>query len=73
MGADERDASASVITINRVQIYPSVSRRGPAWTWVYDCIGPDGGRWDNDSIVTLRANLRRAYPGVEIIEPWKAT
>lgn len=60
-----------MIRVNRTKIYPSVSRRGPAWKWVYDCTGPDGRRWDGDSIVDLRVRLRRAYPGVAIVEPWK--
>lgn len=62
---------AAVIRVERCRVYPSVARRGPAWKWVYNCVGPDGRRFDNDSVVTLRDVLRRAYPGVEIVEPWK--
>lgn len=62
---------AAVIHVERARVYPSVARRGAAWKWVYNCVGPDGRRFDNDSIVTLRDVLRRAYPGVEIVEPWK--
>jgi hypothetical protein len=61
----------TVIRVERSRVYPSVARRGPAWKWVYNCVGPDGRRFDNDSIVTLRDVLHRAYPGVEIFEPWK--
>jgi len=59
------------ILIRRTKVYPSIARRGPAWKWVYDCKGPDGARFDNDSIVTLRKVLRRHYPDASIIEPWK--
>lgn len=40
--------------------------------WLYTCQGPDGSRFDNRSIVTLRDVLRRKYGrDVVIIEPWK--
>ena len=62
------------ITVERSRVYPCVARRGPAWRWVYACVGPDGRRFDNDSIVTLREVLRRHYGrDVSIIEPWKVS
>ena len=70
-GHDCVRGAIGAIKVNRTKVYPSVARRGPAWKWVYDCTGPDGRRWDGDSIVDLRDRLRRAYPGVEIVEPWK--
>jgi hypothetical protein len=42
------------------------------WKWTYEAHGPDGTKFTNDSIVTLRSVLRRRYPGVTIVEPWKA-
>lgn len=58
-------------TVTRTRVYPCVARRGPAWTWSYDCVGPDGTRFDNTSIGELRKVLRRKYGvGIEIVEPW---
>lgn len=40
--------------------------------WLYECTGPDGRRFNNRSIVTLRDVLKRRYGrDVRIVEPWK--
>ena len=70
-GTTTMSTTAPEVTVRRWRVYPSVARRGPAWKWVYDCTGPDGRQFDNDSIVTLRSVLRRHYPGVIVVEPWK--
>jgi len=45
-------------------------RRDPGF--IHYCTGPDGTRFDNRSIVTLRDVLRRKYGrGVRITETWK--
>jgi len=59
-------------TISRSQLYPCVARPGFAWKWTYETTGPDGTRFTNDSIVTLRQVLKRRYPGITIVEPWKS-
>lgn len=65
--------SSGTVTINRAKCYPWPSRRGPAWHWVYDCVGPDGTRFDNRSIVELRRVLKRHYGrDVVVVEPSKA-
>lgn len=41
--------------------------------YVYQTTGPDGSKWDNKSIVTLRDLLRRRYGrDLKITETWKA-
>ncbi len=37
----------------------------------YYCTGPDGRRFDNGSLVTLRQVLRRRYGKVEIVKAWE--
>jgi hypothetical protein len=45
---------------------------GYAWYWHHYATGPDGARFDNRSIVTLRQVLRRRYgASVKITESWK--
>lgn len=42
-----------------------------AWKWSYSAVGPDGAQFDNDSVVTLRAVLRRRYGRAIVIkEEW---
>lgn len=55
------EAAPTTITVTRTKVYPRPARRGRAWYWSYDCVGPDGRRFDNTSIVTLRQVLRRYY------------
>lgn len=65
-------SEAPEITITRMKLYPTPNRSwGKQWVWLYECTGPDGRRFDNRSIVTLREVLRRAYGKVKIVEPWK--
>lgn len=63
--------TVTVITVNRTNVFQGVGRWRP-FKWIYDCVGPDGTRFDNDSIVTLRQILKSRYPGVSVVEPWKA-
>lgn len=59
------------ITITRTDLFVGYGVRRP-FKWTYSCTGPDGRRFTNDSLVTLRQLLRRKYGrGVRIIEPWK--
>lgn len=45
---------------------------GFAWYWHYYAIGPDGTRFDNGSIVTLRDVLRRRYGrDIQVSETWR--
>lgn len=60
------------IVIQRSKLYPCVARPGPAWRWYYECVGPDGTRFNNMSIRSLRDVLKRHYGrDVEIVELWK--
>lgn len=73
-GREAGSACPATITITRQQIYKSPNRNARfAWKWIYDAIGPDGRRFDNDSIVALRGVLRRAYGrDTKLVESWKA-
>lgn len=63
---------ATKITVSRSKVYPQPARQGRAWHWVYECFGPDGRRFDNTSIRSLRDVLKRRYGrDIEIVEPWK--
>jgi hypothetical protein len=63
------------MTVVRVTRQRIASRgHGFAWYWHYYVTGPDGTRFDNRSIVTLRERLRHRYGrDVQIIESWKTT
>jgi hypothetical protein len=39
-------------------------------SWLYECEGPDGKRYDNRAIGTLRSLLRQRYPGAQLDEAW---
>jgi hypothetical protein len=42
--------------------------------YTYRCIGPNGTRFDNSNIITLRRILRQRYgKDVEIAETWMPT
>jgi len=58
------------VTIERSKLVNcQPGRRDPGW--LYETTGPDGAKWDNRSIGTLRDNLRRRYGrSLVIIEPW---
>ena len=53
------------ITITRQSVMGSRQSLRPWRSWYY-ATGPDGTQWDNGSLVTLRANLRRAYPDTRV-------
>jgi hypothetical protein len=59
------------VTVRRSQLVNTApGRREPGW--LYETTGPDGTRFDNRSIATLRDVLRRKYGrGLVIVEPWK--
>ena len=64
-----RDAPEVRITRERL-VNAQPGRRDPGF--IHYCTGPDGTRFDNRSIVTLRDVLRRKYGrGVRITETWK--
>lgn len=65
--------NAPTVTIERINTLRSRFSTSP-FHWVYKTVGPDGRRFDNDSIVTLRSVLKRRYGrSLVIIEPWKAS
>lgn len=58
------------VTVQRIKLANAApGRRDPGW--LYEATGPDGTRFDNTSIVTLRDVLRRKYgAALRITEPW---
>lgn len=62
--------TAREIVVERGELF----RRGALrpYVWTYAATGPDGRQFTNNSIVTLRQRLREVYPGVVVVEPWKA-
>lgn len=58
------------VTVQRIKLANAApGRRDPGWLYV--AVGPDGARFDNRSIVTLREVLRRKYgKALRITEPW---
>lgn len=61
---------SDMVSVRRERV--ASSGHGFAWYWHYYAQGSDGGRFDNRSIVTLRAVLRRRYGrDVTLIETWK--
>lgn len=59
-----------VIEVRRTRLFNGHGKRVP-FSWLYQCAGPDGRRFDNRSIVELRAVLRRNYSDVVLTELWK--
>lgn len=60
-----------VIRVERSQLFHGRQALRP-YGWLYKCTGPDARRFDNRSIVELRAVLRSRYGhAVFIIETWK--
>jgi hypothetical protein len=57
--------------IHRQQVFQSTPRPGFAWYWLYTFTGPDGKKYDNTRLTSLRARLRAVYPGVEIRGTWE--
>lgn len=41
--------------------------------WIYYAVGPDGRRFDNSSLNSLRKILKRYYPGSTVKEDWKVS
>jgi hypothetical protein len=62
----------AAVTVERSKLSNAApGGRNPGW--LYETTGPDGVKFDNRSIVTLREVLRRRYgQDVAITEPWKA-
>lgn len=58
------------ITITRETVFKRYALR-PLSSFSYSAVGPDGRRWGGDGIADMRQRLRRAYPGITLIEAWK--
>jgi hypothetical protein len=58
------------IEVARSTLWSRSPGRTRAASNYYECTGPDGRRFTNTSIVTLREVLRSRYPGVTIVEGW---
>lgn len=54
------------IVVQRRRIYAPRGCPGFAWHYQYLCVGPDGTRFENSSLHTLRKVLRRRYAAVEL-------
>lgn len=64
------EATAPQIEVERSELFTGYGSLRP-FKWTYRTVGPDGTVFTNDSIVTLRQLLKRRYPGITIVEPWK--
>lgn len=60
------------IEVTRITRFSCTPGNRRPFSWLYETTGPDGTKFTNGSIVTLRELLRRRYPGVTIVETWKA-
>ena len=61
------------IKVTRTRIRHGANRVATSVSWSYDATGPDGTKFDNSSIVTLRAVLRHHYGrDIKIIETWRS-
>lgn len=56
----------TVITVLAEDLSNGVGKRRP-WSTLYTCTGPDGTRFDNKNLKTLRDVLRRRYGKVTIV------
>lgn len=61
--ATEQTAEPTRIKVAKSRLYSDLTRRSSPY---YECTGPDGTRFDNTSIKTLREVLRRKYGRVEL-------
>jgi hypothetical protein len=53
-----------VIEVTKGRMYSDMTRRSSNY---YECAGPDGRRFTNTSIVTLRRKLRETYGAVTVV------
>lgn len=70
----ETEIPTIVITRGVVHLLPGTYVHC-AQKWDYTCTGPDGVKYQNDSIATLRSLLKRRYGDKRkcvIVESWKS-